>query len=77
MTANSRLLINEMVLLNTNESLLRIEVDMLMLFLCNGVERTRLQWEELLAKVDPPLRIMDIWSVSGDEQSVIEACLVE
>jgi hypothetical protein len=43
MTVNSRLLIDEMVLLNTDESLLRIEADMLTLFLCNGMERNKLQ----------------------------------
>jgi hypothetical protein len=66
-----------MVLLDINESLLRVEMDMLMLFLCNGMERTRSQWEELLGKVEPALRILDVWSVEGDEQSVIEACLAD
>jgi hypothetical protein len=77
MTSTSRLLINELVLADTNESLLRVEMDMLMLFLCNGMERTKSQWEELLVMVDPPLRIVNVWSVEGDEQSVIEACLAE
>lgn len=75
MTSHSRLLINEMVLSDTNESLRRAEMDMLMLFLCNGMERTKLQWEELLGKVEPPLKIVGVWSVEGDEQSVIELCL--
>ncbi|KUL87630.1 hypothetical protein ZTR_05838 [Talaromyces verruculosus] len=77
MTSTSRLLINEMALADTNESLLRAEMDMLMLFLRNGMERTKSQWEELLGKVEPPLKIAGAWSVEGDEQSVIEVCLVE
>ncbi|KAI7976297.1 hypothetical protein EIK77_010770 [Talaromyces pinophilus] len=77
MTSTSRLLINEMVLSDTNESLLRAEMDMLMLLLCNGMERTKSQWEELLGKVEPPLKIVGVWNVERDEQSVIEVCLVE
>lgn len=60
MTSQSRLLINEMVLSDTEESLLRAEMDMLMLFLCNGMERTKTQWAELLSKAEPPLKIVDV-----------------
>jgi hypothetical protein len=77
MESQSRLLINEMVLSDTEESLLRAEMDMLMLFLCNGMERTKTQWAELLSKVDPPLKIVEVWSHLGDQQSVIETCLAE
>ncbi|KAJ5088111.1 hypothetical protein N7456_011727 [Penicillium angulare] len=75
MKPQSRLLINEIVLLDTNESLLKCDMDMLMLYLCNGMERTKTQWEELLAKVEPALKLVNVWSAQGDQQSVIEAQL--
>ncbi|EED19637.1 conserved hypothetical protein [Talaromyces stipitatus ATCC 10500] len=71
------LLINKIILSDTNESLSRAEMDMLMLFLCDCMEHSKLQREESLAKVNSPLRIIDTWSVPGDQQSVIEACLAE
>jgi hypothetical protein len=77
MTSQSRLLINEMVLADTNETLVRADMDMLMLFLCNGMERTKAHWKKLLQEVEPPLRILEIWSTPGDQQSVIETCLAD
>lgn len=77
MAPHSRLLINEMVLADTDETLVRADMDMLMLFLSNGMERTKTQWKELLAKVEPPLKLVEVWSVPGDQQSVIEACLAD
>jgi hypothetical protein len=76
MRPHSHLLINEMVLADTNEALARVDMDMLMLFLSNGMERTRTQWAELLASVEPPLVLVEVWSVPGDQQSVIEARLL-
>lgn len=76
MTPHSRLLINEIVLADTNETLLRVNIDVTMLFLFNGMERTKTQWETLLAKAEPPLKLVEVWSAPGDQQSVIEACLV-
>lgn len=75
MQPQTRLLINEIVLLDTNESLLKCDMDMLMLYLCNGMERTKTQWEELLAKVELALKLVNVWSAQGDQQSVIEAQL--
>lgn len=75
MRSDSRLLINEIVLQDTNESLLKCDMDMLMLYLCNGMERTKTQWEELLAQAQPPLKLVKVWSVQPDQQSVIEAHL--
>lgn len=75
MRSQSRLLINEIVLLETNESPLKCDMDMLMFYLCNGLERTITQWEELLAKVEPALKLVSVWSAPGDQQSVIEAQL--
>lgn len=79
MTSQSRLLINEPVLSDMNESLLRVEMDMLMVFLCDDMEHTRSQWEELVGtcRVELLLRIVGVWDVEGGEQRVIEVCLVE
>ena len=57
------------------ETLVRADLDMMMFLLFNGMERTKAQWEDLLAKTDPPLKIIKVWSALGDEQSVIETCL--
>ncbi|PYH85808.1 O-methyltransferase family protein [Aspergillus uvarum CBS 121591] len=77
MGSHSRLLINEMVLAETGETLARVDMDMLMWLLCDGMERTRRQWEELLGRVEPPLQIVAVWPGEGaDPQCVIETCLV-
>ncbi|GAB1193722.1 hypothetical protein APSETT444_002950 [Aspergillus pseudonomiae] len=77
MEPHSRLLINEMILADVNESMIRSNMDMLMLFFTNGMERTQTQWNELLASVEPPLKLVQVWSAPGDQQCVIETCLVE
>ncbi|KAE8333323.1 O-methyltransferase-domain-containing protein [Aspergillus sergii] len=77
MQPHSRLLINEMILADVNESMIRSNMDMLMLFLTNGMERTQTQWNELLATVEPPLKLAQVWSATGDQQCVIETCLAE
>ncbi|GMG30691.1 unnamed protein product [Aspergillus oryzae] len=77
MQPHSRLLINEMILANVNESMIRSNMDMLMLFFTNGMERTQTQWNELLATVEPPLELVQVWSATGDQQCVIETCLAE
>ncbi|KOC17063.1 O-methyltransferase family protein [Aspergillus flavus AF70] len=77
MQPHSRLLINEMILADVNESMIRSNMDMLMLFFTNGMERTQTQWNELLATVEPPLGLVQVWSATGDQQCVIETCLAE
>ena len=77
MQPHSRLLINEMILADLNESMIRSNMDMLMLFFTNGMERTKTQWNELLATVEPPLTMLQVYSAQGDQQCVIETCLAE
>ncbi|KAE8361130.1 O-methyltransferase-domain-containing protein [Aspergillus caelatus] len=77
MQPHSRLLINEMILADLNESMIRSNMDMLMLFFTNGMERTQTQWNELLATVEPPLEIVQVYSAQGDQQCVIETCLAQ
>ncbi|OGM47652.1 hypothetical protein ABOM_004335 [Aspergillus bombycis] len=77
MLPQSRLLINEMILADLNESMIRSNMDMLMLFFTNGMERTQKQWNELLAAVEPPLKLVQVWSAPGDQQCVMETRLAE
>ena len=77
MNKRSRLLINEMVLADRNETLVRADMDMLMFFISNGMERSRTQWKDLLASVSPPLKLIDVWSAPGDQQSVMEISLAD
>lgn len=44
-----------------------------MMAICAGMERTEMQWEDLLRSSG--LRISKIWSVSQDAESIIEAVL--
>ena len=75
MDVNSRLLIDEIVLEDVGESIGRVEMDILMLLLCNGGERSLRQWEGLLASATPSLRILKVWNAPGEQQSIIEAAL--
>lgn len=75
MDLNSRLLIDEIVLENTGESIAEAEMDMLMLLLCNGIERSRYQWEKLLSSCTPSWRVVQFWNAPGELQSIVEAAL--
>ncbi|PYI16581.1 S-adenosyl-L-methionine-dependent methyltransferase [Aspergillus violaceofuscus CBS 115571] len=66
MGLHSRLLINEMVLAETGETLARADMHMLMWLPCNGMERTRRQWEELLG-VEPLLQIVAALAVADSD----------
>ena len=75
MDSTSRLLIDDIVLKNVGESISKVEMDMLMLVLCSGIERSLSQWKKLLASCTPSLRIVHIWDAPGEEQSIVEAAL--
>ena len=77
MSTHSRLIINDIVLADTSEAADRANMDILMLFISNGLERSASQWTGLLSTVDPPLEIVKIWTIAGDPQSVVEARLLE
>ncbi|KAL8735675.1 MAG: hypothetical protein Q9166_000844 [cf. Caloplaca sp. 2 TL-2023] len=70
----SKLLLDEMVLPDTNVPPKGAMLDLTMLALETGAERTSRQWHELLASVG--LRIEKIWSTDFGLESVIEAELV-
>lgn len=45
-------------------------MDLNMLTLCSGMERTESQWRELVGQAG--LRIVNIWRPEGDSEGIIE-----
>lgn len=75
MDKNSRLLINEFVLPNTGADQLQASLDIMMMTLVSGLERTEMQWQSLLESVG--LEIVKIWSIMPEIEAVIETRLKE
>lgn len=73
MDADSRLLINEFVLPNTGATQLPASLDIMMMTLVSGLERTESQWRELLGSVG--LEVVRIWTVIPEAEAVIETRL--
>ncbi|KAL8936525.1 MAG: hypothetical protein Q9216_004888 [Gyalolechia sp. 2 TL-2023] len=69
----SRLLINEWVLSDMNSSLLPAVMDINMMCLFAGTERTRSQWDALLSSAG--LKIVKLWGPGQESESLIEAVL--
>ncbi|KAJ5160928.1 uncharacterized protein N7482_007932 [Penicillium canariense] len=67
----SRILIVDFVLPDTDESLLPASLDIQMMSIGAGVERSESQWRDLLQSVG--LEITGIWNHSPSSESVIEA----
>ncbi|KAL9596013.1 MAG: hypothetical protein Q9219_006097 [cf. Caloplaca sp. 3 TL-2023] len=70
----SRLLINEWVLADRNSGLIPATMDINMMCLFAGMERTHSQWTELLASTG--LKIVKLWGSGSNSESVIEAMLL-
>jgi hypothetical protein len=68
----SRLLINDLVLPDTGSDLHPALLDIMMMSICSGMERTEKQWRQLLDSVG--LEIVKIWTSRGTE-AVIETKL--
>lgn len=68
----SRLLINEFVLPKMGVPLLPATLDIMMMCICAGVERTERHWREILDSVG--LELVKIWTTDGVE-AVIETML--
>lgn len=66
----SRLLINEIVLHDSEVPLYSAAVDVQMMAIWGGIERTEIQWRQLLYSVG--LKIVDIWVVEEGADSIIE-----
>jgi hypothetical protein len=75
MDKNSRLLINEFVLPNTGTGQLQASLDIMMMTLVSGLERTEMQWRALLESIG--LEVVKIWSIMPEVEAVIEAKLKE
>ncbi len=71
----SKLLINDMVLPDVGASMFPAAMDVSMMTLLTGMERTRTQWHELLDSVG--LKINGIWTLVEGGESVIETALKE
>ena len=67
----SKLLLDEMVLPDTNAPVKGAFFDLSMMALETGSERTLSQWHELLKSTG--LRIEKVWSTNSGLESVIEA----
>ncbi|MCJ1426479.1 hypothetical protein MMC29_004382 [Sticta canariensis] len=67
----SRLLINEMVLHDSEVPLYAAAADVQMMVILGGIERTETQWRQLLDSVG--LKIVDIWVMEEGADSIIEA----
>jgi hypothetical protein len=66
----SKLLLNEYVLRDYGCSLAPAMMDINMLTLCSGMERTEKQWRELIHQAG--LTIMKIWRPESDTEAIIE-----
>ena len=69
----SRILIDDYVLPNTGASLRGSSMDFLMMMYASGMERTRHQWETLLAASG--LEIIKVWGEDSGYEQVIECQL--
>ena len=69
----SRILINDWVLLDKGSTLFPACMDITMLALQSGMERTERQWRELLASVG--LKFVKSWGLGSESDSLIEAVL--
>ena len=67
----SRIIIVDFVLPDTNAGRMQSAMDIQMMSIGAGVERSKRQWTELLASVG--LRINGIWNSSPGMESIIEA----
>jgi len=70
-TGYSKLFIQEFVLPPKETSLYQADLDLHMMVLNTGVERTEAEWQELLDSAG--LRIVKIWSLGRAAESLIEA----
>ncbi|KAL5041353.1 hypothetical protein BDW71DRAFT_212212 [Aspergillus fruticulosus] len=70
MGPDSRILIVDFVLPDTDTPLFQASLDIQMMCLGSGIERSRREWEVLLGEVG--LEIWGVWSVSPAQESVIE-----
>lgn len=66
----SKILLNEYVLRDVGCSMAPAMMDINMLTLCAGMERTERQWRQLIKEAG--LAVMNIWRPEGDTEAIIE-----
>ena len=71
--AYSKLLINEFVAADVGASDFITAIDLVMMGMSGGMERTKSQWSNLLASAG--FRIEKIWTLDGETESVMETVL--
>lgn len=71
----SRIIIVDFVLPDTNVPRMQSAMDIQMMSIGAGVERSKQQWIDLLASAR--LKIVGIWNISPSMESIIEAVPVE
>lgn len=69
----SKLLINDILVPETNAPFFVAGMDVAMMTTLGGMERTRTQWSDLLESEG--LRLVDVWQANGGPEAVIEAML--
>ncbi|KAL4994659.1 S-adenosyl-L-methionine-dependent methyltransferase [Aspergillus recurvatus] len=74
MGPDSRILIVDFVLPDTDTPLFQASLDIQMMCLGSGVERSKREWRKLLGKVG--LEIRKVWSASPAQESVIEVARI-
>ena len=68
----STLLIEDLVLKDQGETDTNAEMDLLMMLLFDGKERTLQQWQSMLSKVSPPVSLVKVWSAENERQAILE-----
>lgn len=66
----SKILLNEYVLQDRGCPMQPAMMDLNMLTICSGMERTENQWRVLIAQAG--LKLINIWRPEGDTEAVIE-----
>lgn len=77
MDSKSRILIDDLVLADTEVDTISASLDVLMMMLTGGVERSEAHWRKLITSVTPALEIERIWSQRSDRESIIEVKRVQ
>ena len=68
--AYSKILINDLVVTDHKEGVFMTRSDMNMMALLGSMERSEVQWRELLGRVD--LEIVKVWNKEARSESIIE-----
>ena len=78
MDSSSRILIDEGIVderMGPEGNKMTITVDLQMLVMCNGKERTEAQWAALLKSANERLVIEKVWRAKRNDSGIVEARL--